>query len=223
MRVLVTRPLEDASETASALKTRGHEPVLAPLMSIAFDNEAPLFLDGVQAIIATSANGVRALARRTSLRDLPVFAVGPQTAAEAHKAGFAIVKSADGDSEALVAAIPGWASRTGGALLHATGRDGAGHVAAELTAQGFDVRTAVLYAMVAVTALPDAARQGIDAVMLFSPRSAAIYAGLEGRSAGVIALCISQNTADALAPLTFREVRVAKRPNQAAMLDLISE
>jgi uroporphyrinogen-III synthase len=221
MRVLVTRPVEDAGEIAAALKARGHEAVIAPLMSIAFDDEVPLHLDGVQAIIATSANGVRALARRTSLRDLPVFAVGPQTAAEAHKVGFADVKSADGDSDALVAAIPTWAAKTGGALLHATGQDGAGRVAADLRAQGFDVRSAVLYAMSPVAALPSAAQEAVDAVMLFSPRSAAIYAGLSGPSKGVIALCISQNTADALAGLSFREIRIAKRPNQNAMLDLL--
>ena len=44
-------------------------------------------LDGVQAILATSANGVRALARRTPRRDLPLFAVGPQTAARGAEAG----------------------------------------------------------------------------------------------------------------------------------------
>jgi len=195
--------------------------VIAPLMSIAFDDETPLFLDGVQAIIATSANGVRALARRTSLRDLAVFAVGPQTAAEAHKLGFADVKNADGDSDALVAAIPGWASKTGGPLLHATGRDGAGRVAADLQAQGFDVRTAVLYEMVAVTALPPEARMPVDAVLLFSPRSAEIFARLAtpAFASGLIAGCISQKTADALSPLRFREVRIANRPNQDALLD----
>lgn len=221
MRVLVTRPLEDASEIATALKARGHEPVIAPLMSIVFDDAVPLHLDGVQAIVATSANGVRALARRTSLRDLPVFAVGPQTAAEAHKLGFADVKSADGDSDALVAAIPGWAAKAGGALLHATGQDGAGRVAADLRTLGFDVRTVVLYAMVSVVVLPPAARMPVDAVLLFSPRSAAIYAELADPAvaAGLIAICISQKTADALAPLRFREVRVAARPNQDALLD----
>ena len=221
MRVLVTRPIEDASEIASALKARGHEAVIAPLMSIIYNDEAPLFLDGVQAIIATSANGVRALARRTSLRELPVFAVGPQTAAEARKVGFADVKSADGDSEALVAAVPGWASTKGGALLHATGKDGAGRVAADLRAQGFDVRTAVLYEMIAVTALPPEASMPVDAVLLFSPRSAAIFAGLvdRGIASGLVAVCISQNTADALSPLRFREIRIASRPNQEALLD----
>jgi uroporphyrinogen-III synthase len=75
--------------------------------------------------------------------------------------------------------------------------------------------------MIPVTALPSAAQEPFDAVMLFSPRSAAIYAGLSGPSKGVIALCISQNTADALAGASFSEVRVAKRPNQDEMLALI--
>ncbi len=70
-----------------------------PLLSVRFHDGPPLALDGAQAILATSANGVRALARRSRARDLPVFAVGPQTAEAAREAGFANVKSADGDAE----------------------------------------------------------------------------------------------------------------------------
>src|ERR1700749_3338061 len=82
MRVLVTRPEEDAVRIAEILKSRGHEPVIAPLLKTNFHNGPDISLDGVQAILATSANGVRALATRTRRRDIPLFAVGPQTAQE---------------------------------------------------------------------------------------------------------------------------------------------
>ena len=70
MRVLVTRPEDDARETAVRLKALGHEPILAPLISIRFIDGPDIDLAGVQALIATSSNGVRALARRTSRRDI---------------------------------------------------------------------------------------------------------------------------------------------------------
>ena len=65
MRVLVTRPIEDAGETEALLKARGHKAVIAPMLNIVFHDGPPIELAGVQAILVTSANGVRALSRRT--------------------------------------------------------------------------------------------------------------------------------------------------------------
>ncbi|HXC55557.1 MAG TPA: uroporphyrinogen-III synthase [Rhizomicrobium sp.] len=232
MRVLVTRPSDDAAEIAAALQARGHQAVVAPLLALRFHDGAELDLAGVQAILATSANGVRALARRTARRDIPVFAVGPQTEDAARRAGFAAVQSADGDAAALAAAIPAWARPDRGALLHASGADGEGRLARALTGAGYAVRTEVLYAVEAVGELPQVAREALkagalDAVLLFSPRSAQIFAGcvaqagLAGACARLSAMCISEAAAKGLAPLAFAQIRVAARPNQASLLDCL--
>ncbi len=78
MRVLVTRPEEDASALAAALAARGFDALVEPMLSVAPAPGVtpPLDLDGVQALLFTSANGVRALARLTERRDLPAFTVG---------------------------------------------------------------------------------------------------------------------------------------------------
>jgi uroporphyrinogen-III synthase len=233
MRVIVTRPIEDAERTAAALRERGHEAILSPLLEIRFLDGPEISLDGVQAILATSANGIRALARRTSQRSLPVFAVGPQTTLAARAAGFADVRDADGDASALAETVSRWLDPRRGALLHATGREHKGELAAALEAAGFRVRTEMLYETVPATELSPGAREALvtgtlDAVMLFSPRSAEIFREIVtsgGRGGGaptsLIALCISAATEDALHPLTFREIRVAKRPNLDSMLDLL--
>src|ERR1700742_3714197 len=113
MRILVTRPLEDGTEIARLLAARGHQALLAPLLEPHFQDgpllEAGTDLDGVAAILATSANGIRALGPRTARRDIPIFAVGPQTAKEARDAGFTNVHNADGDARALADAVAGWA------------------------------------------------------------------------------------------------------------------
>src|SRR5690349_18217460 len=101
MRVLVTRPLDDSIETATRLAAQGHESVITPLLSVRFLEGEALSLDGVQAVLATSANGIRALVRRTARRDVPVFAVGRQSAEEARVAGFSDVRNAEGGSAAL--------------------------------------------------------------------------------------------------------------------------
>jgi uroporphyrinogen-III synthase len=230
MRVLVTRPLEDARETEAYLKLRGHEAVVAPLLTVNFHTGPKIDLTGIQAILATSANGVRALSRRTERRDLPLFAVGPQTAQEARDAGFGDVKSADGDSAALARAVPNWASAANGPLLHASGADGEGKLAKTLAGAGFKVRTEFLYDVGPVSALPamvrkDLEEKKIDAVLLFSPRSARIFAecvlgaGLGAAVGELTAVCISSAAAAALDPLKLRDIRIAERPNQTALLD----
>jgi len=73
----------DAGNFAEHLSRRGHQAISTPLLSVRFHDSEPLKLDGVQGILVTSANGIRALARLSERRDLPVFAVGPQTAREA--------------------------------------------------------------------------------------------------------------------------------------------
>ncbi len=228
MRVLVTRPEEDAARIATLLKDRGHEPIVAPLLRVRFHDGPEFPLDGVQVVLATSANGIRALARRSTRRDVPVFAVGPQTEEEARKDGFQTVRNAHGDSRSLAAATLQWASPSKGRLLHVKGAEADGTLAALLKAQGFEVQGAILYDVAAVSKLPDETREGlatgrIDAALFFSARSAEIFkacaGGLDLRR--VIAVCISESTAAALAPLAFREVRIASEPNQIAVFDCL--
>ena len=89
MRVLITRPGEDGTALAEVLKTNGVETVIEPLLAIKHINGPFVDVNTVQALLLTSANGVRALARRTDRRDLPVYAVGDATATTARREGFA--------------------------------------------------------------------------------------------------------------------------------------
>ena len=230
MHVLVTRPREDGTEIARLLQVRGHQTLLAPLLEPCFP-EGPLLeagsaLDGVAAILATSANGIRALSRRTSRRDLAIYAVGPQTEAEARRAGFTSVRSADGDAKALADATAQWAP-PGSVLLHICAEDAPAKLSDQLGNSGFVVRRCPLYRIEPAQALPPQARTALqdgslDAVMLFSPRTAAIFVQLvEGLPTDRLdALCISRATAASLAPLSFAHIRIAAHPNQDAMLAL---
>jgi uroporphyrinogen-III synthase len=92
MRILVTRPREDGEQIAAKLAALGHTALLAPLLEPRFHDGPEPALNDVQAILATSANGIRALIRRTARRDIPIFAVGPQTTEEARAAGFSDVR-----------------------------------------------------------------------------------------------------------------------------------
>ncbi len=232
MRVIVTRPLEDGEATAALLHAMGHEAIVAPLLGAHFHDGQPLHLDGVQGLLFTSANGARALARRTSLRDFPVFAVGTQTAQAARDAGFADVRNADGDAAHLAAIVRQSAKPQDGPLLHASGAEAEGRLARSLAEAGFTVRTEILYDVPLAAELPHAARGALaqgtaDAVLLYSTRSAQAFAdlvakaGLDAALPRLIACCISEAAARPLRALPFRAIRIAARPNQAALLDCL--
>ena len=234
MRLLITRPREDAERFAKLVTARGHVAIIAPVTDVRFREGPVIALDGVQAVLATSANGMRALSRRTPRRDVTIYAVGPQTAKAARDAGFVSVESADGDAAALTRFIAARARPDRGKLFHAAGAETAGRVGETLSAAGFTVETEVLYEVAQVVSLPSvithALRDGtLDGVLLFSPRSARIFASLVAAAnlsspcAKLTAFCISAATAAASAPLTFAHVAIASTPNQDAMLALLPD
>lgn len=228
MRVLITRPLEDGEVIAATLAAAGHQPLLAPVLATRWFDGPPLDLSGTAAILATSANGVRALVRRTARRDIPIFAVGPQTKAEAEKNGFARIENADGDARTLAEAVPRWMEPGAGVLLHVCGEQNEGSLADVLTAKGYALRREILYVVEALQlqagAIAALQAQTLDAALFFSPRSARIFAEqTEGLPLNTVtALCISPATAKVLPAERFAAVRVATKPNQDALLALLS-
>lgn len=232
LRALVTRPHAEAAELAAALERRGIEAVIEPLIAIRpLDLPAPS-LAGVQAVLCTSANGVRALAAAVAERSVPVFAVGDATAARARAEGFAWVESAHGDVGELARLVRRRLDPAKGRLLHVAGTRVAGDLAGELRGAGFSVERAVMYEAQAATALDAATAAalsdgGIDFALFFSPRTSAIFArlviaaGIAARLGRVVALSISPAADAGLVRLGFRERIVAAAPTQAALLDRV--
>jgi uroporphyrinogen-III synthase len=234
MRLLVTRPEPDAGHQAATLKARGHQPVLAPLLTIAFDRAAPLELAGVQALIATSRNALRALAAHPAREDavkLPLLAVGDATAEEAQALGFADVTIGPGTGAKLAKLIASEYEPGRGALVHLSGDTVAFDVKSALEAAGFTVRRCVLYRAVPEAALPAEALSlletgALDGVILMSPRTAKTFAqlvarhGLVTQANGLVCYCLSEAVAEAVRPLGGR-IRVAGRPREDEVLALV--
>ncbi len=237
MRVLLTRPRAMSEALAKSLSGRGIECLIEPLLAVHDMGGVELDLGGVQALMVTSANGARALGRAipvdAAARQLPVFAVGDVSAAAAREAGFAQVESAHGDVAALAGLVAARLDPLAGGLLHAVGSVAAGDLAGGLVRAGFDVRRAVLYRAEPAASLTATARDAlaageIDAVLLYSPRTAATFvdlvqaAGLAAACQGMAALCLSTAVADALKDLALAQIRVAPQPTEAALLALLA-
>jgi len=230
-RALITRPTEDAQPLAAALTALGIEPVIEPLLAIAPLPAVLPPLDGVRALLFTSANGVRAFAAKSDRRDLAAFAVGPATAEAARTAGFGTIETAEGDADALARLVAERLKPDAGRLIHVAGSTVTGDLAGQLTAQGYAVERIALYDAVPADALSlrvadDLAAGRIDWVLLFSPRTAAIFARLV-RNAGRVdalksctALCLSPPVAEAVSSLPWHRVHIASKPDQANLLAL---
>jgi uroporphyrinogen-III synthase len=235
MRLIVTRPEPDATRTAHALIRLGHIAILSPMLDIVTDRSAKIPTRAYQAVIVTSSNGVRALAQRAVRPvavDVPLLAVGDQTALEAKRAGFSAARSAGGALDDLLALAGNELAPAEGPLLYVAGEERSGELGARLAERGFDVETAILYraephaklANVATDALEAGA---VDGVLFYSRRSAAAFA-LALRSAGhaplgaaVICFCISASTAEAVARVATGKVLVAEHPDQLTLFAMI--
>ena len=234
MRLLVTRPEPDAERTAAALRARGHTVVVAPLLRIEAVEAAEIGGGPWAAILVTSANAASAVAQHVrfeELRSLPVFAVGERSAQAMRAGGFADVSSADGKVDDLVGLVA-QRIKPGAQLLYLAGADRSGDLAGALDAQNFTVRTVAIYRAVAAAALPraaaDALSSGIGGVLHFSRRSAEAFvvttrrAGLhEDAFKNPAHFCLSAQVAEPLARAGTADIRIAPRPAEADLIDLI--
>ena len=233
MRLLITRPEQDAGPLAALLTERGHSVRLEPLISIVSEAGAVIPEKAYQAVLVTSANGVRALAATRGVdrvKDCRVLAVGKASAEASREAGFGRVEDAAGDLRDLVRLTEEACAPSNGPLLYAAGKVVSGDLKAMLEAEDYEVDRVVLYDAVPADRLSSATlsalRAGeIDGVLHFSPRSARIWARVAPVEAqGLVHYCLSQAVADALLEglkEPASEVRVAARPNQDALIALI--
>lgn len=246
--ILLTRPLADAQIIERRLREYGvyeygaHEcgvreygdkVLCAPIMTIdprPIDEDIP---DDTQALIITSANGVRAFAAVVSRRDLAVFAVGRFSAAAARQLGFSQVNSADGAVDDLCDLIIARLKPEDGALVHPAGSHTRSRLTQRLKEAGFSIHRLVCYHASIVRKLPVVIaqvlrRQSVRAALFFSPRSAGEFVRLVEEEGlchclhRVEALCLSSMVQRVLRPQDWKVIRTARVPDTDALLELLS-
>ena len=239
MAVLVTRPHPDSEISAEALRGRGFEVLLAPMLRF----EPVAFLDDAEvdygAVIATSANALRAIEPQLAvsrLTKLPLFAVGERTASLARKAGFSTVIVAQGDAAGLrdlvLESVRARALKKASVLLYLAGADLSRDLAGELGERGFSVVTQTTYRMIPVASLPRAvcdafAGKAVEAVLHYSRRSARAFLeavradGVEISALAIPHCCISPAVATILRDAGANQVMVAASPDEKALFEAL--
>jgi uroporphyrinogen-III synthase len=229
MRLVVTRPQTDSERTAAALRARGHDVLVAPLMRV---EPVPANFSGAWGgVIVTSGNAPGAVADNPSCKalfNLPLFAVGRRSAEAARQAGFCNVTSAGGDVRDLVRLIAERHADASAPLIYLAGEDRAADLVAELTVHGIAAEMAVVYRAATAPFPPEltaALKAGeVDAVLHFSKRSAENYlagaaqAGVAQEALGVRHICLSAQIAAPLADAGANRIAIAPRPDEAALI-----
>ena len=233
MRLLITRPRLESDVLARRLKGLGHDVMVEPMLSIENVQNARIDSTNPQAIIITSINGARAFsthAQAGQFRDTPVYTVGAATADELEN--FKVVHKGSDGVEALRNIICAELKPEGGPVLYIRGAHVAGDLACDLTASGFKVDQVVIYEAMETFAFSqsvvnDFKNNLIDAVLLFSPRTAATFsklvmnAGLTKKLDGVTFYCLSKNVSDSIQlgdNEGSRQVVIAAQPTTADLI-----
>jgi uroporphyrinogen-III synthase len=236
MHVLVTRPVEDAEPFKSRLEEFGCRVTLAPLIETVPNAIREEILEGATALIATSRNALAALSASPALPSavkLPIYVVGPGTAAIARNIGFKQVIEGAGAAADLASILVSDGLAPDNRLIYLRGDVVAFDLEGVLANAGINVTPITAYQSVAAETLPPnvikALQTGsIDAVTLMSPRTAETWMRLVARLSppvqlcGVSYLCLSERVAEALGPPGKGDkVAVASLPNLEEMLALV--
>jgi uroporphyrinogen-III synthase len=229
--ILVTRSEPGASATAERLVEAGLRAIRTPMLATV-DRPLPADLEGVQALLVTSAHAARRLAEAP--RPLPrVLTVGGATAEAARAAGAEEVRSADGDVEALAVLARRVLHSAHGPVLHWRGENVAGDLTGALEHSGFTVRHAIVYAAEPAAALSpeaaDALRGGEAAGVLFhSARGARAFidavgrAGLTDRVHGLVAASLSSEAGAPARETAFAKHVSAAQPLEKSLLEALT-
>jgi len=173
VRIVVTRPREQAGELAARLEQFGHEVSVCPLIEIEPIGPEEIEVSGYDWLLVTSPNAARELSRRMRGRPKRVAAIGPGTAMELPDRPDLVPSVST--QEGLLAELP----RPAGRVLFAGAEDARRLLADELGADFVPLyRTRQLNA----PDFPEA-----DLVLLASASAARAYAAL-GRTTPAVSI-----------------------------------
>jgi uroporphyrinogen-III synthase len=167
MRVVVTRPPDQAEPLVERLEQQGHEVRVCPLIEIEPVGPEQVDLSGYDWVVVTSANAARELGRRAAGKAARVAAIGPGTAAALSEQPDLV--PAVSTQEGLLAELP----RPAGRVLFA-GAEGA----RKLLVEELDADFVPLYRTKEL--IPDEVPEA-DVVVLASPSAARAFAAIGRR------------------------------------------
>ncbi|MDG2242378.1 MAG: uroporphyrinogen-III synthase [Rhodospirillaceae bacterium] len=207
------------------LKLFGHDVVTAPTLTPRPVPWPVSALDGIDALVVTSQVAVKCLEQFPVSRDLPVFAVGPSTAAASLEAGFNEVTNGGGTAEKLLHTIDTAAFKRG---LYLSARQVSRDLAHDRPSR---IKRQIIYDMTPAQSLPDLVINMITSgqrvvVPFYSPRAFQVFESLIAHHG--LGAHISQATAIAIhhrifeaQTLSWGQIHVAAAPDGEGMIEAL--
>ena len=225
--ILLTRPGRASEALAQELSQKGFVPFIEPMLTV---KNLPVDLPDLsayQALVFTSANGVRAFCPLSSRRDLPVYVVGNRTKEEASVSGFQDVRCGGGNVKALADLLK---KDNPGTILYVRGQ----HVARPLLPllPEMEIEEVCVYLSEKSKKITESlwkklASGEVDAVLFFSARTACTFvdilleAGKGDLAGGIKALCLSDEVLKSLSVLSWEKTYVCNMPERGEMIALL--
>ena len=227
-QALLLRARDDAARTGEKLRKLGYATVISPVLEIVATH-ASIPPGDYDAVLASSAKGVEAVADFSSLDSLPFHLVGAKTA-EAARARGLNPRIVAGAAESILPMLMSAYDRPAH-FLYLAGRDRQPTLEAGLRAGGHRITAVDVYEARAATSLREAARVAlregkIDVALHYSRRSVEIFLRLVEEEkltptlASIRTLALSEDVATPLRAMSLR-VEVAAQPDEAGLLALL--
>lgn len=227
--IWISRTQPSAEQSAALWQEAGYSVITAPLLHIARTPRLPLEPPRESVLVFTSKNGVSAFKACGFAPRQKVITVGDATARAARDIGFTDVKSAQGTSQDVTDLILKTISKDI-TIIHCAGRHVRGSICEDLQDAGYHARRDLYYHSEPVTAWPDINYAALTHIAFYSPLAVRSFCNLlKDNALRPVSLDIHQLTFISISDAVdaeFEDVspamrRVAKAPNEAAMLDAL--
>ncbi len=218
MKILITRPIDEAQELAEQLTSMGHEIIIAPLLKIHLVKNLNLkSFEQYDAIVISSKNAIKAIADAD--KQLKLLIVGQKTTEFAKSLGFTNSTFAGEDIFELKKNI-----KTFKNLLYLSGENVTNDLAS------FDIKRQIVYK--AETIIADGLAKFVKLeqpklCLFFSTRTAQVFVDfiishrLQSYCQNIITLTLSNKIANSLKKLNFKICQAADKPTSSDLIKLI--
>ncbi|MGN6670474.1 MAG: uroporphyrinogen-III synthase [Candidatus Nucleicultricaceae bacterium] len=231
MRILITRPLQQAEEFATELRCGGFPDVmLEPLLTIHPIEQAALNFDDVGGVIVTSQNAIFSLLKNAAPKNIKIFAVGAKTAQKLREEGYHNLHVGPHAGEDLYPLIQEHLHDRNEKLLHPAGLFMKESLQRLLKDEDYNYQAVPVYRADPISALSSVTEKAlqnreIEIITFFSPRTAEIFVKLTGAMTidreNIVVCCASEQIMQKVNYLPWKSVHVAASPQSFSVIELL--
>ncbi len=229
MKVLLTRPQQDSEELAEELLQHNINSHIDPLIEIEMNpfNEN---LQQTQALVITSPNGIKCFAKQNQERSLPLFVVGEESKRLAASLHFKNIIQGEGTALSLLPLIKMACPKLDKEIAYITGNYIHTDLCEHLGHKGYITKRIIVYNTIEKTTFNPQTWQflkekTISTVILFSPRSAQIFAKLiqNSRDAcqSLYGVCLSSEVMKNISELPWKKLYTAVSPTRQEIIRIL--